>query len=99
MAGGRSVEETAHLAGMETSEWLAIEAGHVPETSAKLRPMADALECGFERIANLARLCRGAWEIATCPPPPRTFRGTGGQYSNPYTHLQRKEVSAIKRRK
>lgn len=62
MAGGRSAEETAHLAGMETSEWLAIEAGRVPETAAELRSMAGALECGFERIANLARLCGGAWK-------------------------------------
>ena len=62
LAGGRSAEQTAHLAGMETSEWLAIEAGHVPETAAELRSMAGALECGFERIANLARLCGGAWE-------------------------------------
>ena len=62
MAGGRSAEETAHLAGMETSEWLAIEAGRVPETAAELRSMAGALECGFERIANLARLCGEAWK-------------------------------------
>ena len=62
MAGGRSAEQTAHLAGMETSEWLAIEAGRVPETTTELRSMAGALECGFERIANLARLCGAAWE-------------------------------------
>jgi transcriptional regulator with XRE-family HTH domain len=62
MAGGRSAEQTAHLAGMETSEWLAIEAGRVPETAVELRSMAGALECGFERIANLARLCGEAWK-------------------------------------
>ena len=62
MAGGRSAEQTAHLAGMETSEWLAIEAGRVPETAAELRSMAGALECGYERIANLARLCGEAWK-------------------------------------
>jgi hypothetical protein len=62
MAGGRSAEQIAHLAGMETSEWLAIEAGRVPETAAELRSMAGALECGFERIANLARFCGQAWE-------------------------------------
>jgi len=60
--GGRSVEEAAHLAGMEASEWAAIEAGYVPKSTARLRSMAGALECGFERIANLAQLCRGAWE-------------------------------------
>ncbi len=62
MAGGRSAEQIAHLAGMETSEWLAIEAGRVPETAAELRSMAGALECGYERIANLARLCGEAWK-------------------------------------
>jgi transcriptional regulator with XRE-family HTH domain len=61
MAGGRSAEQAARLAGMETSEWLAIEAGRVPETAAELRSMAGTLECGFERIANLARLCGEAW--------------------------------------
>jgi hypothetical protein len=62
MAGGHSAEQTAHLAGMATSEWLAIEAGRVPETAAELRSMAGALECGYERMANLARLCGEAWK-------------------------------------
>jgi transcriptional regulator with XRE-family HTH domain len=61
-AGGRSVEEAAHLAGMEASEWAAIEAGHVPGSTARLRSMAGALELGYEKIASLAGLCRGAWE-------------------------------------
>jgi|BarGraIncu00222A_1022003.scaffolds.fasta_scaffold73316_1 transcriptional regulator with XRE-family HTH domain len=60
--GGRSVEEAAHLAGMEASEWAAIEAGYVPESTARLRSMAGALELGYEKIAGLACLCRGAWE-------------------------------------
>jgi len=59
---GRSVEEAAYLAGMEASEWAAIEAGYVPKSTARLRSMAGALELGYEKIANLARLCRGAWE-------------------------------------
>jgi len=42
-ATGRSVEEAACLAGMETSQWAAVEAGYVPEPD-RLRPMADALE-------------------------------------------------------
>jgi hypothetical protein len=62
IAGDHTAEETAHLAGMETSEWLAIEAGRVPETANELRSMAGALECGFERMANLARFCGGAWK-------------------------------------
>ena len=60
-AGGHSVEEAAHLAGMATSEWAAIEAGYVPDP-ARLRPMAGALECGCEKIAILAFICQGAWE-------------------------------------
>ena len=60
-AAGRSVEETAHLAGMETSQWAAIESGFVPDP-AKLRPMADALEIGYDKIAMLAMLCREGWK-------------------------------------
>ena len=60
-AAGRSVEETAHLAGMETSQWAAIESGFVPDP-AKLRPMADALEIGYDKIAMLAVLCREGWK-------------------------------------
>ena len=61
-AGGRSVEEAAHLAGMETSQWAAIEGGYVPGDSTQLRSMAGALECGFDKIALLAFICQGAWE-------------------------------------
>ena len=60
-AAGRSVEEAARLAGMATSEWAAIEAGYVPDP-AQLRPMADALELGYDKIATLAVLCRDGWE-------------------------------------
>ena len=60
-ARGRSVEEVARLAGMEASEWAAIEAGYVPNP-AQLRPMAGALECGYEKIALMAFICQGAWE-------------------------------------
>jgi hypothetical protein len=69
-AAGRSVEETAHLAGMETSQWAAIESGFVPDP-AKLRPMADALEIGYHKIALLAVLCREGWEqkSRTCRRP------------------------------
>ena len=60
-AGGRSVEEAARLAGMEASEWAAVEAGYPPDP-AQLRPMADALALGYDRIATMAVLCRDAWE-------------------------------------
>jgi len=46
---------------MATSEWAAIEAGYVPDPS-HLRPMADALELGYDKIAMLAVLCRDGWE-------------------------------------
>jgi transcriptional regulator with XRE-family HTH domain len=60
-AAGRSVEEAASLSGMATSQWAAIESGFVPDPS-KLRPMADALEIVFDKIAMLAVLCREGWE-------------------------------------
>jgi len=60
-AAGRSVEEAARLAGMEASEWASVEAGYVPDPT-KLRPMADALELRYDRIATMAVLCRDAWE-------------------------------------
>jgi len=61
-AGGRSIEQAAHLAGMEASQWAAIEAGHVPTDGAQLRSMAGALECGYDKIATMALLCQDAWE-------------------------------------
>jgi transcriptional regulator with XRE-family HTH domain len=61
-AGGRSVEEAAHLAGMEASQWAAIEDGYVPVDSTQLRSIAGTLECGYEKIALLAFICQGAWE-------------------------------------
>jgi hypothetical protein len=60
-AAGRSIAEAADLAGMEASEWSAVEAGFVPDP-AKLHPMADALALRYDRIATMAVLCRGAWE-------------------------------------
>ena len=60
-AAGRSIAEAAHLAGMEASEWASVEAGYVPDP-AHLRPMADALELRYDRIATMAVLCRDAWE-------------------------------------
>jgi len=63
---GRSVEEAAQLSGMASSEWAAIEAGHVPadllsDDGARLRSMADALEVRFDHMAVLVHLCQGAW--------------------------------------
>ena len=60
---GRSIEETARLAGMEVSEWVAIEAGYVPTDTGRLRSMSGALEMSWNRMAALALFCRQAWDI------------------------------------
>ena len=57
----RSREQAATLAGMESSEWAAIEAGHVPADPARLRAMAASLEIRFEQMENMVLLCREAW--------------------------------------
>ena len=59
----QSLEETATLAGMESSEWAAIEAGHVPGDAAQLQSMAGALECHYDQIVRLAFVCKGAWGL------------------------------------
>ena len=58
---GRSLEESAWMAGMESSEWAAIEAGHIPADPARLRSMAAALEIRFDQMAMMVFLCQGAW--------------------------------------
>ncbi|MFP5227410.1 MAG: helix-turn-helix domain-containing protein [Acidobacteriota bacterium] len=59
---GRSLEETAGLAGMTPSEWEAIEIGHVPADPARLRSMAAALGIRHDQLALMAYMCRGGWE-------------------------------------
>lgn len=62
-ATGRSIEETAKLAGMETSEWEAIEAAFIlPQTEDRMQAMAGALEVDFIRLAKFILHCRLAWE-------------------------------------
>jgi predicted transcriptional regulator len=58
---GLSVNEAAELAGMEATDWLAIEAGRLPELN-QLRPMADTLELKVEQLAVLDRVRRKACE-------------------------------------
>jgi transcriptional regulator with XRE-family HTH domain len=58
---GLSLDEVASLAGMESSEWAAMEAGHVPGDEALLHSIAGALECPYDQIVNLALVCKGAW--------------------------------------
>jgi transcriptional regulator with XRE-family HTH domain len=57
----RSVEDCARLAGMESSEWAAIEAGYVPADPAKLRSMAAALEIRYDQLLMMVHLCQDAW--------------------------------------
>ena len=59
----RTAEEAAWLAGMEASEWLAVEAGHIPADPARLRSMAAALEIRFDQMAMLVYLCQEAWQL------------------------------------
>jgi len=55
------LEATAFLAGMSTSEWLAIESGQVPDP-AQLDRMAAALGMSLEQMGGAVRICRGAWK-------------------------------------
>src|SRR4051794_34435668 len=60
---GMSIEEAAGLSGMQISEWMAIEDGHVPQEMDRLRAMAAAIEISFEKLFNMVLLCREAWEL------------------------------------
>ena len=60
---GMSIEEAAGLSGIEVSEWMAIEDGHVPQQVDRLRAISAVLEISFEKVMNLVFLCREAWEL------------------------------------
>jgi hypothetical protein len=61
---GRSIEETAVLAGMKAAEWSAIESGKLlPSTRQQLRSMTDALGMNWNGMAEIVQLCRGAWGL------------------------------------
>jgi hypothetical protein len=60
-ARGLSVKEAAQLAGMETADWQAMEAGRLPELN-QLRPIADTLELKVEQLTVLDRVRRKACE-------------------------------------
>ena len=51
-----SVERAADLAGMQVSEWCALEAGWVPNTLDVLRAVADTLELGYLQLSFLAEI-------------------------------------------
>jgi hypothetical protein len=55
------LEATALLAGMSTSEWLAIEAGDIPDP-AQLDCMSAALGMNPGQMGVAVRICRDAWE-------------------------------------
>jgi hypothetical protein len=57
----RSVEEAAQLAGMEPSEWAAVENGEIAVDPDWLRPMADALGIRFDQMQNMVHLCQFVW--------------------------------------
>ena len=62
-AAGLSIEDTAQLAGMEVSEWMALEAGSwLPRSTPQLRAIAGALDMEYDRLAGFVLLCRSAWE-------------------------------------
>jgi transcriptional regulator with XRE-family HTH domain len=60
---GMSIEEAAGLSGMQLSEWMAIEDGHVPQEMDRLRAIAAAIEMSFDKLMNMVLLCREAWEL------------------------------------
>ena len=57
----RSVEEAAQSAGMEPSEWAAVEDGDIVVDPAWLRPMADALGICFDQMVTMVHLSQFAW--------------------------------------
>jgi len=56
-----SLEAIANLAGMDTQQWLAMEAGEVPDPS-RLELMAAVLNLNPEQMAKTVLICRAAWE-------------------------------------
>ena len=58
---GKSIEEAARRAGMETHEWQAIEKGYPPEP-AHLDQMAVALEVDPNVISGLVTFCSDGWD-------------------------------------
>jgi DNA-binding XRE family transcriptional regulator len=57
---GLSIDEAAVAAGMEATEWLAIEAGRVPNDWEQLRTMGAAINLRPEQIAIYASICKRA---------------------------------------
>jgi hypothetical protein len=58
-----SIEDAARLSGMESSEWMAIEDGNVPQETNQLRAMAEVMEINFDQIVSWVLVCRAAGEL------------------------------------
>ena len=55
---GRSIEQTANLAGMEAERWSAIEAGDwLPTTRQQFHLMASALDIEWATMASVVQMC------------------------------------------
>jgi hypothetical protein len=62
-SAGLSIENAARLSGMESSEWMAIEDGNVPQETNRLRAMAEVMHLNFDQIVSWVLVCRAAWEL------------------------------------
>jgi hypothetical protein len=61
---GLSVPEAAALAGMELSQWYALEQGWIPsERDSRLNAIAETLEVGWIQISFAAALVRLSTEL------------------------------------
>ena len=58
-----AIEEAAGLSGMTASEWMAIEEGHVPQETDRLRAMSATLEISWDSMLNMLALCHEAWTL------------------------------------
>jgi transcriptional regulator with XRE-family HTH domain len=59
---GRSIEQAASAAGMEVSQWDAVEEGRVPETWAEICRMTEALGLDRTGMAGVVLFCQEAWD-------------------------------------
>jgi hypothetical protein len=63
MSAGRLIPDAARLAGMELSEWRALESGGLlPQTPEQLKAIAGALAVDYDWLAGRVLLCWSAWE-------------------------------------
>ena len=53
---GMSIERATDLAGMQVSQWCALEAGWVPDTLGVLCAVAETLELGYLQLSFLAEI-------------------------------------------